>query len=506
MIHTLEVLGDLHLVQLKTRALGSDAGRYFNAQTLCASDGGPRAVLVDLSHVRRITHSGLALLLTVHQGPVDIAYHSLTPKVAAFIARAGFDDVLRLFPDPDAALSTPWARRHSLSGHRAVLLCAGKGSRCAPLSQDVPKPMFDILGKPVLERLMDHVSSFGVRDFILNPGHLGPQVHRHFGDGHRFGKRITYLNEGTHGVDGWSATPLGSASSLARLHHSHSAFERDTFVFCGDALFDIDLARMMQAHRDTNAWASVAARHVAPQDVSKYGIIETDEHGSVVTFQEKPSQQDARSRLANTGIYIFSPQALALLPDRPGQDIAFDLLPTILELGERIQVFSPQFSWSDIGCPRDYFATLTAALQERIGAPACGTLTNPAQWHAPSAQVSPLAELSGPVYVAPGAQVKAGARIIGPSVIGENAIIEGRTLIRNSAIMARTHVEEGAAVSDMIASGDWAISHQLADGSKVSSPPLEFVTSLDHRSTPSAQAKTLREPAPFAAPMLRAVS
>lgn len=475
MLTKIEQHGDIQILRLNTKRLSSDAGRFLSdtgMQTRLLPD---QVALIDLSSVMRLDYSGVALLLTLHQGPRAVGFFGLRDTVRARLAETGFDKVLRVFDDKPRALASPWARRYRLAGRQAVLLSAGKGTRAAPLTRDVPKPMLDILGKPVLERLMDFMAGFGMRDFMLNPGHLGPQIHTHFGDGHRFGYRVRYMNEGTYGPEGWSARPIGSASALSRLANQHAAFERDTIVLCGDALIDLDLAEMMDHHISSGAMATIAAQTVAPELVSKYGIIVTDDDGQMTSFQEKPAREQARSRLANTGIYIFSPEALRLLPDRAEMDIATDLLPAIQRAGGRIQAYSPGFSWTDIGCACDYFAAVSAALQGDIELADPGNLSAGGVIVGIGAQVSPRAKLAGPVYVGAGAKIMPGAQITGPAVIGRDAVVEARTVLRNSILMPDTRLRRGGMLVDMIASGHWAVSHPLADGRTLPVPPADLV-------------------------------
>lgn len=479
MLRHIDQTGDIRILELNTRRLSSDIGRFMSAEHLAKACDPGQAALVDLSRATRLEHSGLAVLLTASQGSVPVGFFGLSEPLSAKVSRMGFDNVLTVFANRQAAMSSDWARKYRLAGRRAVILSAGKGTRCAPLTRDVPKPMLDILGKPVIERLVDHLSGFGIRDYLLNPGHLGPVINTHFGDGHRFGVHVAYLNEGRTGPDGWEAAPLGSASSLARLAHGHSAFERDTFVLCGDALTDLDMAAMMDHHLASGAMATIAAQHVAPELVSKYGIIVADESGRVASFQEKPERNAARSRLANTGIYIFSPDALCLLPDVPNLDIAKDLLPAILRIGGGISVFAPKFQWTDIGCARDYFGALVAAIGDPKMRGHDAQEIAPNLFAAPGAQVAARAQISGPVWVESGARIAPGAKIDGPAFIGAGAVVEPRSLLRNSALMPGTHMARGAAVVDTIAAGNWAVCHPLADGSRVASPPLDLVSSVE---------------------------
>jgi len=128
---------------------------------------------------------------------------------------------------------------------------------------------------------------------------------------------------------------------------------------------------MMRHHRATDADVTIAAHRNAPEHIEKYGILQLSGASRVCGFQEKPPQTHAASNLASTGIYLFHPRVLNGLQDRPGQDIATDLLPAVLNSGGHIEAFDPHFCWTDIGTARDYFTALVRALkEENVGIPA----------------------------------------------------------------------------------------------------------------------------------------
>lgn len=450
---------------------------------------GRSAMLVDLSGVRRVSRSGMAALsefsASFQYGP-QVGFFGARDKVAGVLAECPLTAQLPYFATQEEALTTAEFRRLRLAGMKAVVLCAGAGSRMLPVTEAAPKPMLDILGQPVIEHLLRYLQSFGVRDFVLNPGHHAPViVDQMRSDVHR---SLFFLKEGRDRSNVWCAEPLGSASTLARLHLRHNAFQDDFLVLCGDTLTDLDLAEMLERHRNSGAEVTIAARHVPDARTGKYGILDVDLNGRVRAFQEKPAAGTARTTLASTGIYIFSPRALDTLTHRSGQDIAQDLLPAILSRGGHIHTFAPTFNWRDIGCGRDYFDVLAAGLEGRIAAvsPDAQQL-RPGLWVGPGATVSRRARICGPCYVGPGAVIEAGAQIDGPSVIGARAIVKSRSMIRRSVIAPDTHINSGAWIDEMLVHGDWAVMHRFADGSPQPSDRLEFVSHVSGAQTQAIQ-------------------
>lgn len=453
---------------------------------------GRRGILLDLGKVRRLNMAGLAALveLVARHPKTDMAFCKIPEKPLAFLRKSGLDRGLRIFETIEEARAHPIFREHALSGVRTVLLCAGTGNRIAPLSHTTPKPMLDIAGRPVLHRIIDHLEGFGLRDILLNPGHLGHQVIDYFRQVPMPDTRISFVNEGRWTQGNWTAEPIGSASTLKRMQVETAAFDTDIVVLCGDALIDLDLADMMREHRQSGADATIAALSVPDHAVHKYGIIEAGLRKTVARFLEKPTPEATESRLANSGVYIFRPEVLSLLPDGNGLDIARNLLPEILNKGGTIHVHDRPFRWIDVGCVRDYAVAATKCLEGNLNfALPIGREIRQGVWAMPGAEVSPKARISGPCHIGTGARVEAGALLEGVCSIGVGALVRGGTVLRDCMVMPGTSVNTGAWADGMILHGEWAINHTTADGSARDITPMDCVAVRDpaspqeHRAT-----------------------
>jgi mannose-1-phosphate guanylyltransferase len=439
-------------------------------QALAADAAG---VLIDLGAPEQYSHAGLAGLvelctrLTVRTRP---ALCNIGAKLTAALTAFGLDRALPLYTSVAEALQVPAFQRLQLVGMKAVVLCAGSATRMQPMTLKLPKPMLDVAGQPLLAHVLAHLNRFGLRDIVLNPGHLGPSIPAYFGSAGNGRQSLFYTAEGRQTAQGWQASVLGSASTLARLGSRHFAFQDDTFVLCSTALNDIDMARMLACHRATKADVTIAAHLVDEADVQRYGILVTEEGGRVTAFQKKPRRKETVSRLANTGIYLMRAQILNALAEEAGkpaqgQDIADDLLPALLRAGARIQAYQDPFSWTEIGCGRDYYQAVAKVLQGQLeGVAPTGNRLADRLWVAPGAVVAADAEIAGPCHIGAGATIEPGARIVGPCAIGAGAIVESGTLVRDSLIWAGTRVGRGTWVDQMIAGPDWAINHHFADG------------------------------------------
>lgn len=436
-------------------------------------------ILLDLSSLKRLNMSGLAALveLAARNPKAELGFCGLPSKNLAFLRKSGLDRGLRIFPTVKEAQEDAQFRSFCLTRTKTVLLCAGKGSRIAPLSDIAPKPMLDIAGRPTLHRLLDHLSLFGLRDILLNPGHLGHQIIDYFQKTPIAGTRIGFVNEGGWEGDAWRSDPIGSASTLKRMQDATAAFDGDIVVLCGDALVDIDLVAMMRAHRASGAAATIAAKSVASDQVHKYGIIEARSDNTITRFVEKPAAGVTESRLANTGIYIFKASVLSLISKDAGLDIACDLLPAIIASNQTLHVHNADFAWVDIGCGRDYMQAVRLCLRGEIPfAKPMGEEIRPGVWAMPGAKVSRRAKILGPCHIGANARIEAGAYLEGVCAVGAGATVQKGAHLTDTAVTAGTHVRSGVWSSDMILHSDWAVNHTTADGSTQTRDQLKDVS------------------------------
>ena len=474
------LVGTAAIVLLSGSSLESDVYPQLVAARAQAARIGARALLLDLSQVKRIAPSGLGALveLAASQCGQELTFCGLPTDAKTHIQNLGLDHALPLHSDRASALESSTLMRHRLAGLRAVILAAGKGTRAQPLTETTPKALFDFLGAPVLTRILDHLASAGVGEAIVNTGHLAPEIASTL-SGRRFGSMPVFLSaEGIHTSVGWQGIPLGSATTLGRLR-ADGNLSGDTLVICGDALFDIDIAAIYSQHKRSGADVTIATQNVSPDDVERYGIIVGDSAGRISSFQEKPSRAAAKSTLANTGIYLFSSRALEYADTRADKDIATHLLPAIMAAGLRMQIFDKPFQWIDIGCLRDYFRAISLGLSGGInGIIPVGTQIRKAAWAVDGARIAQSANLFGPCHIGKDAEVCDGAELHGTVVIGAGAIIEGPCIVRSSIILPGTRVQSGSVVDQMIAGGAWAVPNAETDGRLTSRSTLAGVTSI----------------------------
>ena len=343
---------------------------------------------------------------------------------------------------------------------KAMILAAGKGTRVRPLTYDLPKPMIPVLGKPVMAYLIEHLARCGVDEIMVNVSHLHEKIEEYFGEGEQFGVQIGYSFEGYTKEDGEVvAVPIGSAGGMKKIQEFGGFFDDTTIVLCGDALIDLDLKAALAEHRRKGAMASVITKEVPWDKVSSYGVVVTDQNGRITQFQEKPKQEDALSNFISTGIYIFEPEILNLIPSGVEFDIGSQLFPMLVEKGLPFYAQGRPFNWLDIGSVSDYWEVLQNVLTGEVNhMDVPGIQIEPGVWTGLNTSIDwEGTTIKGPVYIGSGVKIEAGSTIIGPTWIGHGShICEGAEVVR-SVLFEYTRVLNDVTLHETIVFKDYSI-------------------------------------------------
>ena len=344
---------------------------------------------------------------------------------------------------------------------KAMILAAGKGTRVRPLTYDLPKPMIPVLGKPVMAYLIEHLARCGVDEIMVNVSHLHEKIEEYFGEGQQFGVRIGYSFEGYTDDNGEVVpVPLGSAGGMKKIQEFGGFFDETTIVLCGDALIDLDIAAAVAEHKRQGALATVITKEVPWDKVSSYGVVVTDADGRIQRFQEKPSPEEAVSNFASTGIYIFEPEVINMIPANTEFDIGSQLFPLLAEKGLPFFAQARPFEWIDIGSITDFWTVLqNVMLGEVESLKLPGKQVADGVWVGLNARIDwEGTTIEGPVYSGSGAHVEAGCHIVGPTWIGHGShIVSGAEVVR-SMIFEYTRIGHDVQVEDMIVFKDYCVS------------------------------------------------
>ncbi|MBK9140858.1 MAG: nucleotidyltransferase family protein [Candidatus Melainabacteria bacterium] len=218
----------------------------------------------------------------------------------------------------------------AVAEHRVVLMVGGKGERLRPLTDNCPKPLLEVKGKPLLERTIERLSKQGFKNIYLTVHHYAAMIESFFETGSRWGVSIEYLYEKER---------LGTAGALGMLPDEE--FERPILVMNGDLVTTIKFPDLLAFHR---LCGSVATICVAPYDVAiPYGVV-SHEGFAMRGILEKPVER----HFINAGIYILNPSALHLVPKGKPFDMPM-LFDRLMEAGEKVGVCPLREQWIDIG-------------------------------------------------------------------------------------------------------------------------------------------------------------
>jgi len=214
-----------------------------------------------------------------------------------------------------------------------VIMAGGMGTRLLPHTENCPKPMLNVAGKPMLEHIIERAKLEGFNHFVLAIHYLGHMIEAYFGNGERLGVKIDYLHEDS---------PLGTAGALSLLNpHPNASF----VVINGDVITDIHYGELLDFHTRHIATATMAVR--VHEWHHPFGVVQT-QGVEIVGFEEKPI---ARSHI-NAGVYALDPSALSVLTANSHCD-----MPTLFERlkvkKKRTIAYPMHEPWLDVGRPED---------------------------------------------------------------------------------------------------------------------------------------------------------
>jgi UDP-N-acetylglucosamine diphosphorylase / glucose-1-phosphate thymidylyltransferase / UDP-N-acetylgalactosamine diphosphorylase / glucosamine-1-phosphate N-acetyltransferase / galactosamine-1-phosphate N-acetyltransferase len=223
---------------------------------------------------------------------------------------------------------------------KAVILAAGRGTRMRELTNDLPKPMIAVRGKPILLHIVEGLRAAGVTDVLLIVGYREDVVRDFFGDGSAFGISVTYERQVTQ--DG-----TGRVVELGRAFTGEEPF----LLSYGDILLDPRNYGVLAAPGDEDAIISV--KH--SEDVSKGGAVFVDADFNLTDLREKPKPGEPTSPWYNAGVYLFRPviyKFTARLEKSPrGEYELTDAIRALALSGRRVRAFELLGDWADVRDP-----------------------------------------------------------------------------------------------------------------------------------------------------------
>lgn len=228
---------------------------------------------------------------------------------------------------------------------QAVVMAGGFGTRLRPLTENVPKPMLPVGGRPLLERILQQLRDAGIHQINVAGHYKKELINDYFGDGRGFGVQIAYVEEDR---------PLGTAGALGLLER----VEEPLLVINGDILTRVDFRAMLDFHREHRAQMTVAVR--VHEVTMPFGVVETD--GVHITgIAEKPVVR----HWINGGIYLLNPKVCELVPKGRSCDMP-ELISRLIAEGKRVVCFPVHEYWLDIGATEQYEQALADIANQKV--------------------------------------------------------------------------------------------------------------------------------------------
>lgn len=223
---------------------------------------------------------------------------------------------------------------------KVLILAGGQGVSFRPLTYEVPKALIPVAGKPLLEHTIERLRRFNLTDVTISLGHLGEKIKDHFGDGSRFGLKISYLQQ------------LGKKPGTAQpVKEAQEKFGSGAFIILyGDVLADIDLIEFLDFHRSQKG--AVVTMALAPVErVSMWGVTKVVGN-KIVEFEEKPEMPKTHSHLINSGIYTVEPSIFKYL-NKDCIRLERDVFPRLANEG-KMAAYPFDGAWYDVSTPEIY--------------------------------------------------------------------------------------------------------------------------------------------------------
>ncbi len=304
-----------------------------------------------------------------------------------------------------------------MGSKKAMVLAAGLGTRLRPLTDLISKPMAPIVNRPVMEHIIKLLAGHGFKDIVCNLHYFPDEIKNYFGDGSKWGVNIVYSFE---------EELLGTAGGVKKVE---DFFQGQTFlVVSGDALTDIDLSSAYDFHKEKKGEATLVLTRV--EDTSQFGVVLLDDEKRIKGFQEKPLSGEAKSDLANSGIYFFESSIFRYMPPK-GQfyDFGKNLFPDLLRRDVPYYGYRHKRYWNDVGSLDEYQMGNFDALEGKVKVDIPGKMIKEGVWIGRNCKIQEDVIIIPPVCIGDDCIIKSGAKLYGPIILGDNTTVGERAIL-----------------------------------------------------------------------------
>ena len=377
---------------------------------------------------------------------------------------------------------------------RVIIPVGGIAKRLLPLTAEVSKACIRLLNRPLIEISLLCLARQDVKNFILGvKGYTNYRsLHDYFESGIGFSARYN-ISPRIHIKYQPNEDDRGSADS-AKINMEYYDVENPVFAVQGDNIFDINLQDCLAFHERKGAMMTIGLRQV--EDVEGYGIADINKDMRISRFVEKPSKGEAPSNLANTGLYLVTPEIREVFKEKGVReliqknhrfDFGYDFIPYLIKTGRAVYGYTLKGSWYDVGTPKRYLEAMTDILHGQLSSLTDfgGRIADGLRiWVQGESRESILRreeiiqkirkgkiQLEGSVLIGRHCQINDGVRIVDSCIdnyskIGKNVVIE------NSAVMDRAIIGENAKIKHSIIGRHSTIESNENEPTKITSTSL----------------------------------
>ena len=355
---------------------------------------------------------------------------------------------------------------------RVIIPVGGKATRLLPLTAETSKACLRLLNRPLVEFSLLSLANQGIRHFIFGvKGYTNYRdLYDYFESGIGFSARYN-IKPRVHIKYQPNVDDLGSADST-RINMEYYDIKNPVFAVQGDNIFDINVRDLIQFHRDKGALMTIVLREV--KNVEGLGIADIDKKSRIKCFVEKPLPKDAPSNLANTGLYMVSPEIKsvfkekglkAIVEEKHRLDFGYDFIPYVTQTGRPVYGYKLKGNWFDVGTPKNYleamknllhggFSMLTdfgGRISEKQQIWVQGESNDAEKRRKEIVQKIKRGkiEIEGAVLIGRHCQIDDGVRIV-DSCIDNYTRVSCGAVVENSAVMDRAIIGENAEISGSI--------------------------------------------------------
>ena len=332
---------------------------------------------------------------------------------------------------------------------KAMILCAGLGTRLRPVTTLWPKPAIPLLGQPLLRYALATLARAGIGEVGINTHHL-PLVMRAVAEAEcgRAGLSLTVVDEPLE-IQGTGGGIRGLGSFLC---------SGDFVVMNGDVLFGLELAPVLAAHKASGAAATMVLLPMPANE--KYNPVEVTPDGEVRRIAGHGPGGDGLVPWHFSGVHVMSPRVLEFMAPSGAEDINRDVYPRVIAAGLKVHGYAlqqPGVSWSDLGTPARYGATHQELLFGQVpmtpfgeGSPFARTVKGAGNYHAHSSAQLRDVRVSGPAWFGEGCELGEGVRIGAAVSVGVGARVGARAMLNRVAVLDGAVVESGVLIEDSL--------------------------------------------------------